>query len=111
MADRAWKAAERRTAALLGTTRIPSRGIAAPDMRTAALNVEHKHRKALPAWLTHAVAQAVATAGGRLPVVVLATSGRGRPTQRYVLLRFDDFVAEVMPASERNSDSQPEGVR
>lgn len=95
MTDRAWKASERRTAALLGTTRIPSRGIASPDMRTPTLNVEHKHRKALPAWLTHAVAQAVGTAEGRLPVVVLATSGRGKPTQRYALLRFSDFLSAV----------------
>lgn len=59
MADKTWKAAERRLAALFGTVRIPpavfgqraDRGDNAPDAETDRLALQIKHGYAFPAYL------------------------------------------------------------
>ena len=53
MADRGWKAYERRVARLLGTQRIPVTGErAGADCRTAMFAVQIKKRATVPGYLT-----------------------------------------------------------
>jgi hypothetical protein len=71
-----WKACERRIAELLGGQRIPVTGRQrgdTPDIEHAALSIEVKSRKSLPAWLLDALnqAQAASKDGKKMPVVVL----------------------------------------
>lgn len=87
-----WKNVERVIARRLGGERVGNRGSASPDVVSSWLAVEVKHRKALPAWLKDAIAQAKATAGDKLPLVVLHESGRWHDGD-LVLLRLRDFEA------------------
>lgn len=67
---------ERNIAKRLNGQRTGNRGKAAPDVCAGHLIVECKERKSLPAWLHHAVQQAVAAArADQLPVVVLHELG------------------------------------
>ena len=71
-----WKQAERRIAKLLGGQRVPVTGRQrgdTPDIEHAALSIEVKSRKSLPAWLLKALnqAQAASKEGKKMPVVVL----------------------------------------
>ena len=55
-----WKTAERRIAELLGGQRIPVTGRQrgdTPDIEHAALSIEVKSRKSLPAWVLKALNQ------------------------------------------------------
>ncbi len=66
-------------------------GLQTPDVETTAFSVEVKHRKALPAWLEAAMAQAETNATpGKLAIVVLHESGR-RHENDLVLVRMRDF--------------------
>lgn len=84
-----WKAVERRTARALGLERTGCTGTATPDCEDERLVVEVKHRKALPAWLKQALAQAQQHAHGRTAIVVLHEA---KAHDSYVLMSFSDFV-------------------
>ena len=58
MANSPWKETERRTARLLGGQRVGCTGKATPDVVAGWLVAECKHRKTLPQWIAHALAQA-----------------------------------------------------
>lgn len=96
MSDTAWKATERRIAALLGGRRVPVTGRGrgdAPDVQHAWLSIECKHRASVPAWLTDALAQARAAARpDQLPVAVVHQAG-DRHDRALVVLTLADFVA------------------
>jgi len=90
-----WKSTERAVAAQLGGQRVPITGRQrgdVPDVQHDWLAVEVKHRKALPAWLHDAMAQAVAAQrDGQLPVVVLHEAGQQHDDD-IVCVRLRDFV-------------------
>lgn len=93
MPDKAWKAQERQIAALLGGVRLPNSGRGQPDVIAGNLAVQVKCTKALPAWLTAAVAQATRDAGpGQVPVVVVSEVRQGRRARRFVVLNLDSIV-------------------
>ena len=79
MADKAWKAWERKIAKYIGGERVPVTGRArgsAPDIDHAWMSIEVKLRKSLPKWQHDAMAQAIASAqGNQSPVVIMAESG------------------------------------
>lgn len=76
MPDKTWKAAERRVARRFGSQRTGPAGRNLPDIITGDLSIEVKTRKALPAWLHEALAQAERNAQPEtLPVVVLHQVG------------------------------------
>jgi hypothetical protein len=87
-----WKRTERAIASRLGGRRVPVTGRgAAPDVEHPTLAVEVKHRKELPRWLKHAMAQAEAAArDGKIGVVVLHEAG-SRHEQDLVVLRLGDL--------------------
>ena len=89
-----WKACERKVATLLGGRRVPITGRQrgdTPDIEHAALSVEVKSRKTLPAWLEEAMKQAEASAkDGQLPVAVLHEDRRPY-LNSLVVLRLKDF--------------------
>jgi len=89
-----WKRHERETAAQLGGVRVPCNGSSNVDIRVPGFSVQHKTRKALPAWFNHAVEQAVRDCEeGQTPMVTLAESpGKGHKTKRYVVLRVEDWI-------------------
>lgn len=85
--------AERRIARELGGQRVGNRGQAAPDVVAQGgwLVVEVKQRANLPAWLGHAVGQAVASAGpSQLPVAILHEAGTPY-AGALVVMRLADF--------------------
>ncbi len=89
----AWKRVERAIARRLGGQRVPVSGRAGqPDVDHPYLSVEVKSRKQLPRWLHAAVRQAVRSARGRVPVVVLH-EWRQPHNDDIVLLRLCDFLA------------------
>jgi len=90
--SKTWKAVERAIASRLGGRRVPVTGRGgAPDVEHALLAVEVKHRKELPRWLKHAMAQAEAAArDGKVPVVVLHERGQ-RHADDLVVLRLGDL--------------------
>ena len=90
-----WKRHELAVARQLGTERNPSNGRRQADIDAdIPFAIEHKTRKLIPAWLTNAMAQAVAgVVGKRTPVVVLDyCRGRGHTTERYAIMRWSDFL-------------------
>lgn len=92
-----WKAVERAVAEILGGERVPVTGRArgsAPDIAHESLAIEVKHRKAMPAWLLDAMAQAVASkrAPEQLPIVVLHPKG-ARYVDSLVIVRLGDLAA------------------
>lgn len=96
MSDTAWKATERAVAARLGGRRVPVSGRGrgdAPDVAHPTYSVEVKHRASLPAWLTEALAQAVAAAApGQTPLVVLHRAG-DRHADALAVVRLADLTA------------------
>lgn len=93
MADKTWKAVERRIAARLGAERVGCTGKATADVVTDWLSVEVKARKALPGWLLNAMSQAEqASEDGRLPIVVLHQKHKHHDDD-LVMLRLSDFEA------------------
>jgi hypothetical protein len=92
--SQSWKVQERSMARMLGAERNPNIGLGQSDFDVPGFSFESKKRKALPALLTAAFAQAVRNCKpGRKPAVafVLAPSS-GVKVQRFALLRFEDFV-------------------
>lgn len=91
MANSPWKETERRTARLLGGQRVGCTGKATPDVVAGWLVAECKHRKTLPQWIAHALAQARTAAGAtRLGVAVL--HGKGA-RDSWVVLSLADWLA------------------
>lgn len=80
MADKAWKAAERRIAKYIGGERVPVSGRTRgdqPDIRHAWLCPEVKYRSKIPAWLFDAMDQAEKSAQPRqMPCVILIEKGQ-----------------------------------
>lgn len=94
MKSSVWKAAEKGVAAILGGERISNTalGLRSADVETPAYSVEVKSRKAYPAWLTGAVAQAHRNcATGKLALVVLHQVGQRRGND-LVVVRMSEFV-------------------
>lgn len=92
MADATWKQCERAIAKRLGGQRVGNRGTNTEDVTHPWLSVEVKSRKALPAWLLAALAQARANApAGRVPLVVLHEVGQ-RHEGDLVMLALGDFT-------------------
>ena len=79
MADKLWKAFERRIAKYIGGERVPITGRQrgdAPDIAHNWLAVECKYRKTVPEWLKDAMRQAKASArGSQTPVVIIGERG------------------------------------
>jgi hypothetical protein len=100
-----WKRHEREVAKLLGGERVPCTGRPAPDVLTDRWAVEVKTRKSLPAWMHHAMEQAIAQAtDGRVPLVVLCEARQGSRTQRYALLRLDDLCTACAGGSNNDAN-------
>lgn len=85
MADKAWKACERRVAKYIGGERVPITGRqrgSAPDIQHPWLSPEVKYRsktsgECIPKWLHEAMAQAEASARTRqMPCVILVEKGQ-----------------------------------
>jgi hypothetical protein len=90
MPDRLWKQTERKVATMLGGKRVGPAGRKGADLAHEHLSVEVKERRRLPAWLLHAMAQAVGSADGRLPMVVLHRAG-DRYEDAMVIVRMKDW--------------------
>ena len=93
MADKIWKAFERRIAKYIGGERVPVSGRARgdkPDIDHSWLSVECKYKQRLPFWLHDAMAQAEASAMPRqLPCVILGE--RGKETgESFIVFRLRD---------------------
>jgi len=96
MTGQRWKRAEREIAAALGTRRLPNIGRGQPDCRAAGVAYQIKTTKALPAWLTAAMAQATRDAvPGELPAVVLNQVAQGRRAVRLVVLPLEAWCALI----------------
>jgi len=107
--EAAWKRTERAVAARLGGQRIPITGRVrgdAPDVAHPLWSVEVKHRRALPAWLLTAMAQAEAAARGeQVPLVVLHERGQ-RYERALAVLRLGDLTDLVGPIGEEGDDAR-----
>lgn len=98
MADRTWKAFERRMARMFGTERIPAAGVMglvqkdAPDFSTPLLAFQAKKGYSLPAYLRQWLTGVVAAAGAsRRGVVVWAGKGE-RDSEALCIMRASDFA-------------------
>jgi hypothetical protein len=93
--DRAWKRSERRVAAIIGGERVPVSGRQrgdVPDIAHPTLSVEVKHRRAIPAWLLTAMAQASAAARpDQTPVAILHRHG-ARHRDDLAVMRLADLA-------------------
>ena len=110
MSERSWKRTEREIAAILGGHRVPVTGRArgdVPDVAHRWLSIEVKSRRALPAWLLEAVAQARAAATEyQLPVAILHQEG-SRHGLDLVVMRlsdFEDWFGGIDHGKEANTD-------
>lgn len=94
MSGKRWKVHERAVARALGSERNPSNGKRQADINAGPWAIEHKTRLALPQWFTRMMGQAVAGAKeGETPIAVIdSCAGRGHSTERYVVMRWDDFL-------------------
>lgn len=93
-----WKAGERMVGTRLGGERVPINGRArgsAPDVKHLDLGLEVKTRKAIPGWLKEGMEQAVASAGKRLPIVIVHED-RSSWDSALVFVRLADFQARFM---------------
>jgi len=73
MAERKWKVAERRVAAVFGAKRTGPTGKDDSDVIHPLLAIEVKYRAGLPAWALECLQQARTgrTAGGKTPITIL----------------------------------------
>ncbi len=97
---KSWKAGERVIAARLSGQRVPINGRArgsAPDVEQVDLGVEVKTRKSIPGWLKEGMEQAVASAGKRLPIVIVHED-RSSWNSALVFVRLSDFESRFMLA-------------
>ena len=93
MADKAWKACERRIAKFIGGERVPITGRQrgdAPDIAHNWLSVEVKYRKKIPEWIKDAMRQAVASKRMRqMPCVILCEKGQ-KTEDNLIIFRLGD---------------------
>lgn len=94
----AWKAVERWWAEQLGGVRVPVTGRgrgSAPDVEHSIYSVEVKAGKVMSSRLRDGMVQAVASSGtsGRLPLLCVSHSVRGRASEHYVIVRLEDWQA------------------
>lgn len=95
MADKAWKACERRVAKFIGGKRVPVTGRArgdAPDIEHPWLSVEVKYRQKVPDWIKDAMSQARASKKRQhdLPVVILCEKGE-ETGKAFLITPLSDF--------------------
>ena len=103
MADRTWKAVERRAAALFGVKRIPpavygqrdDRGDDAPDFETDTLAAQVKHGYKPPAYIKDWLTGINKTAGPHRTGFLLWHAKGARIEDSYVILRLRDFLPLV----------------
>lgn len=102
--DKSWKATERAVARLLGGERVPINGRirgSAPDVEHAALSLEVKHKRTIPAWIEDALAQAESSStDGKLAVAVLHGNG-ARYGKSLCVIRLED-LAELLQKGDTN---------
>ena len=95
MADKLWKQAERKIAALLGGQRVPITGRQrgdVPDIRHNTFSVEVKHKQELPAWLNEAMEQAeAAVTDDKMPIVILHEKGKNY-AESLTILKLSDII-------------------
>ena len=92
MADKAWKAYERRSANRWGTVRIGPTGDDGADFVSEFLYVQCKLRKSIPLWLLEAIDNAVnAAKGTEKKGVALVKKLNMRDDDSIVLMRLKDF--------------------
>lgn len=108
MADRTWKAFERRLAKTFGTTRIPAAGwgegkqLDAPDFETDRFAIQAKKGYAPPTYLTSWLAGIVRVATGRSRLGVVVWAGKGiRDDDAFVVMRLADFRALAAEVEHR----------
>jgi hypothetical protein len=115
MADRSWKAFERRLCRDVGTERIPVTGErAGADGATSRFCFQFKLRRALPAWIFTWLGGITTTAcrTGKIGVLVVKRP-RMRDEDAIVLLRWADWVAlggvtsPAVPVSAQPATSVP----
>lgn len=108
MADKSWKAFERRCARLLGTARIPVTGLDrnGADCETEALAVQCKLRRGMPVYLLEWLAgiREAARRRGKAGVVIWKQP-RQRDEDALVVMRLADFAALVGQAAEPSDES------
>jgi hypothetical protein len=106
MADKTWKAFERRVAKIIGGVRHPITGREGPDVTSQWLSVECKHRKKLPSWMRIALDGVRAqTPKEKLGIVVIHEKGR---QDSYVLLSLSDFKEWFIGTNDEDLTSQKE---
>ena len=108
MSDRAWKAAERRHAGDVGTTRIPVTGVdrAGADFTDARCAYQLKVRRALPSWLFDWLVGIVSTAARTNRIGVLVVNRPRQPrADALVIVRWADWL-RVRPDAT-NHDEAP----
>ena len=106
MADRSWKAYERRCCRDVGTERIPVTGERnGADGQTSMFAFQFKLRRALPAWLFRWLAGIVeaGSRSGKVGVLVLKKP-RMKDTEALVVLRWADWVDLHGRSAEESSD-------
>lgn len=94
MADRGWKALERRLAADVGTRRIPCAGERdGADFQTAQVSYQVKCRRMLPAWMWEWLTgiQRTALRNGRACGVLVLKTPRMQDDEALVVLRWADW--------------------
>lgn len=91
-----WKQQERVVALILEGQRIPNNGEGQPDVIAGPLDVQVKTKLSMPAWFTHAVAQAVRdTSEGQQHATVFCVVNQGKKTKRYLVFDMDHLGIEV----------------
>jgi len=96
MADKAWKAVERRVAECLGGRRIPVTGVDrhGADVETPTLAVQVKYGRNRPSYLADWLDGICGVASGKGKTgLVVWSSRRERQGDAIVLMRLRDFVA------------------
>ena len=102
MADRTWKAFERRMARMFGTERIPAAGVMgkqqkdAADFQTARFSFQAKKGYHPPSYLRSWLSGIVAIAQAENKIGVVVWGGKGDlDSEAYVILRASDFASLV----------------
>jgi hypothetical protein len=100
VADRTWKAFERRMARMFGTERIPAAGVMgkqqkdAADFETPLFAAQVKKGYKQPSYLREWLQGIVGACGSKLPVVIWSEN-RGKDDDALVFLRARDFALLV----------------
>lgn len=114
MADKTWKAVERRVAEMFGTDRTPLSGGSSRHTRSDTLHprlyIEIKHRARNP-WITlfREEVEPLAAKEGKVPLVILSEKGR-HDFFLFCRLREEDIVKiaeEMCPASMSTVTTDP----